>query len=276
MSNNASKNWCFTLNNYTPEELSSTQAFAQLSCDYLIYGVELGENLTPHLQGYFQLKDRIRIDGLKRLFNPRAHLEKALGTALQNRKYCSKDRQFLEFGTIKTQGGRSDLQALGRSILTGTTVADIAESDPEAYIRYHRGLSKLADLQIKPRNFKTEVLWYYGPTGTGKSKLAHEENPTAYWKDPTNKWWDGYEGEDVIIDDFRRDFCTFAALLRLFDRYPLTIEYKGGTTQFRSKRIVITSPKSPEDTWEGRTEEDLQQLLRRITLVKFFSPNPIF
>jgi hypothetical protein len=41
-----------------------------------------------------------------------------------------------------------------------------------------------------------------------------------------------------------------------------------------AKRIFISTPKSPEDTWEGRTEEDLQQLLRRIeTIIHFKSLN---
>jgi len=131
------------------------------------------------------------------------------------------------------------------------------------------------ELHSSARSFKTEVYWYYGPTGTGKSRAANVEAPHAYWKSPVDKWWDGYSGqEDVIVDDYRRDLCTFATLLRLFDRYPLRVEYKGGSCEFRSKRIFITSPKSPKDTWtEGekpRTDEDIQQLLRRITKIVHF------
>uniref|UniRef100_UPI004048ADC4 RNA helicase domain-containing protein n=1 Tax=Polynucleobacter sp. TaxID=2029855 RepID=UPI004048ADC4 len=95
---------------------------------------------------------------------------------------------------------------------------------------------------------------------------AHELSPKAYWKPPTTKWWDGYDGEsDIIIDDYRRDFCTFADLLRLLDRYPLQVEVKGGTINFNAKRIFITTPKSIENTWEGRTAEDIDQLKRRVT-----------
>lgn len=131
-------------------------------------------------------------------------------------------------------------------------------------------------LYSRKRDFKTEVFWYHGSTGGGKSRRAAEENPGAYWKNPTTKWWDGYQQEDcVIIDDYRRDFCTFAELLRLFDRYPLTVESKGGSTQFYSRKIVITTPRDPRSTWVGRSDEDIGQLLRRIdSIVLIGDPVP--
>lgn len=79
----------------------------------------------------------------------------------------------------------------------------------------------------------------------------------------------------MIIDDYRTDFCKFHTLLNLLDRYPFQVEVKGGTLQFRPKRIFITCPKRPEDIWASRTEEDLAQLLRRITEVKCFDPDPV-
>lgn len=108
-------------------------------------------------------------------------------------------------------------------------------------------------------------------TGTGKSRKAFEQYPQAYYKMPTTKWWDGYDRHEVVVvDDYRTNMCTFGELLRLFDRYPLLVELKGGTVNFLAKTIVITTPKSPRETWEGRCEEDLQQLLRRIEHVVHF------
>lgn len=269
------KYYCFTLNNYVPADMEFIEQSSHLYT-YACYGVELGEGGTPHLQGYVQMANKVRITWLKKNFLQRAHYEVSRGTPTEASDYCKKDGRFFEFGTITVQGQRRDLEKIGAAIVGGESVSKLAASDPAMYIKYHKGLRALEQTTVKPRNFKTKVYWYYGATGTGKSKKASEEHPDAYWKDPTSKWWDGYEGEDVIIDDYRRDFCTFASLLRLFDRYPLQLEYKGGTTQFRSKVIVVTTPKDPRATWEGRSEEDIEQLLRRIEVVEEFGENPVY
>ena len=82
------KNWCFTLNNYTDQEL---QQLKELDCAYIIIGKETGENETPHLQGYVQFERKIRFNQAKRAIGNRAHIEKARGTAERNKEYCAKD-----------------------------------------------------------------------------------------------------------------------------------------------------------------------------------------
>lgn len=270
-----SRNYVFTLNNYTDSEVAHVASFAAEHCGYLVYGCELGDSNTPHLQGYLQLVNKNRITWLKKRLSKRAHFEVARGTPDEASSYCKKDLKFVEFGTLVRAGQRRDLEVLAKEVAGGKSMLEVSQSDPVHFVRYHKGLTALANTLITPRDWKTQVIWYWGPTGSGKSRLAKELTTTkttrAYWKNPTNKWWDGYEGQaDVIIDDYRRDLCTFADLLRLFDRYPMNVEVKGGTTEFRSYRIFITSPKSPEDTWTGRTEEDLAQLMRRIDEVKYF------
>lgn len=45
-----SKHWCFTLNNWTVEELEQIEQIVQQCCDKWIIGKEVGEEGTPHLQ----------------------------------------------------------------------------------------------------------------------------------------------------------------------------------------------------------------------------------
>lgn len=91
MSSAYAKRWCFTLNNPTDAESESLRASADQYA-FLIFGREIGAAGTPHLQGYFELRERKRITGCKKLPGlARAHFEVARGTAGESIAYCSKE-----------------------------------------------------------------------------------------------------------------------------------------------------------------------------------------
>lgn len=90
--------WCFTLNNWTEEELSSIVPICKTECSKYIIGKEVGEEGTPHLQGFLKFKNKKRPKGL---FNTnRIHWEKAKGTDKQNFDYCSKEGNFFFLGFL--------------------------------------------------------------------------------------------------------------------------------------------------------------------------------
>ena len=73
--------------------------------------------------------------------------------------------------------------------------------------------------------------FFYVKTGSGKTRTAFEEFPKIYTP-LSYKWWEGYEGQtEVLIDDFRKDWCKFHELLKLLDRYPFKVEAKGSHHQ---------------------------------------------
>lgn len=282
------RNWTFTLNNYADEDRERIdREFGAGSIKYVIYQPERGAEGTPHLQGYIIFANARTLGGVRSIFGGRAHWERAVASIEANISYCTKEStrdSSAGFAVVERgvrsdhrgagsgRGHRTDLDRVSESVRNGATLAEIAEDYPKEIILHARGISTLQALYAKRRAAPPSVYWFYGPTGSGKSRLANEESPDAYWKDPCSQWWDGYDGtSDIIIDDYRRDFCTFASLLRLFDRYPLKVQCKGGYVTINAKRIYITTPKCIEETWEGRTAEDLAQLTRRVTEQRYFS-----
>jgi len=268
----------FTINNYSYADVAHLlQSYESGKLTYLVFQRECGSEGTPHIQGYAVSKDSRSLSSWKSVVGDRAHIERANGSAKQNRDYCTKEEtriegtEFEERGSITKQGLRTDLEQVYSLVKEGASEREICEADPANFIKFSTGIKRALLLHQERRGWKTTVFWWYGSTGTGKSALAAERFPEAYWKPGGTKWWDGYDGQaDVIIDDYRRDLCTFSELLRLLDRYPLIVENKGGSNQFLARNLVITTPRSPRDTWESRTNEDLAQLERRIDEVRLF------
>jgi len=274
---------CFTLNNFTDPELTFLRANVDNgSFKYIVYQQERGAAGTPHLQGYAQRPNPTTLATWKTLISPRIHVEVSRGTAQQNREYCTKDADripgtlIVESGEIPVAGERKDLTALVEAAKDSSkSLTDIIDEHGADFLRYHRGISAIRAAYAAPRDFKSRIFWFYGSTGSGKTRAAHEIAPGAYWKSARDNWWCGYDPSthtDVIIDEYRGDFSKFAFLLSLFDRYPLIVQYKGGAANFRARRIFVTSPKDPRSTWESRNDEDLQQLLRRIECIVEFLP----
>lgn len=265
----------FTLNNYSDNDIewfNITDIFK-----YVCYGREVGENLTPHLQGYFEFPNgnRKSLNACVKYLQDngcpsKPHLEIAMGTASQAIKYCEKDGVFWEKGDRpKGQGKRSDIDDATDILSNGGSLQEVALSHPAVFVKFHKGLKEYQMITSKKRMWKTEVYWLWGPTGSGKSRWAWNTYPDAYMKQGTTKWWCGYLDQDtVIIDDFRPNKeMPFNFILNLFDRYPLLLETKGGQVQCLFKTIVLTCPYSPDQMlghleWVGM--EQGNQLKRRI------------
>lgn len=267
------RGWCVTLNNYTEAELASLTRADQPQVRYWIVGREVGEGGTPHLQGYVYFHNAKTMAQTKAYVGERAHLERSAGSGPENRAYCSKDGNFTEHGELPSQGSRTDIAAVKKAILIDDRPlpAVIMECSGYQSMRTAELLDKYKPMKQRE---PPEVVWIWGATGTGKSRYCWEKMGTEdTWVSSKDlRWWQGYSGQrNVILDDFRADFCKFHELLRILDRYPYQVEYKGGSTYLRATRIYITSAWPPENIY--KTIEDISQLSRRITKVIHLLPD---
>lgn len=267
------KNWCFT--NYVLD--TDYESWQGLGAVYVCWGVEKCPTTDKvHHQGYVEWVKNVSLGKTDRSFLKKLgntiHWEKRKGTADQAIKYCEKEGDFHEFGVrpSKEQGKRTDLDTVKEMIKQGAPMAKIV--DECSSYQGIRMAEKLKEYTEVKRNWKPEVYWYYGPTGCGKTKRAVEEAGEDYWMSGRDlRWWQGYDGhEHVVIDDFRGDFCKLHELLRILDRYPYTVEVKGGSRQLLARKIWITCPVKPEEVY--KSTEDIGQLLRRITKVENLDP----
>jgi hypothetical protein len=251
------RSWCFTLNNYTDEHLEKLGA---LECKYIVYGKEVGANGTPHLQGYVTFKDPIpKKRAIKRLRG--AHVSVAKGNALQNYEYCTKDGAFTERGTRPLTANEKGAKGTEywEGIKAAAVSGDLDQVDAKTYVNMYRTLVSIKkDHMSKPAPLaSTTGEWWYGPSGTGKSRLARETYPDAYIKG-SNKWWDGYRGEaTVIIEDLDKfNVAMGGDLKRWCDHYSFPAEVKGGGMNIRPKKIIMTSQYKIDEIWDDQATQD--------------------
>jgi len=277
MSNPQAKNWCLTLNNYTEDEYSNLINVLEDQGHYWIAGREVGEGGTPHLQCFVSFKGRKYFNAVRHLLGSRFHCEIARGTALQNRRYCSKDGDFREGGEPPQEGrkkrDRDDLARAFRLAVGGGVqgITEFSEDNPGTwYFSGHNLLRNSLTLMVPVERPEINVKWLYGAPGVGKSREAHAKLPDAYIKEPRTKWWNGYINQKtVIIDDFGPGGIDINHLLRWFDRYKCLVENKGGMLPLVADTFIVTSNFEPSGIfkWGDELHPQLPALMRRIELI---------
>lgn len=264
------KHWCFTLNNYTSDEKDALAALVPEHASYLVYGEEVGENGTPHLQGFVSFSVRRVATTVKRFIGRRAHIEVARGSPAQAANYCKKDGAFSEFGTLpQGRGARSDLQQVQQAIKGGATKTEIRDNFFGTYLRYERAINNYINELQEVRSWITEVIVYWGKTGVGKTRQVYQfHSREVVYAHPGEQWFDGYNRHPVVLfDDFNGSEFKLAYLLKLLDRYPMQVPVKGGYVNWVPRKIFITSNKDPDLWYPNAFDEHRNALKRRLTTV---------
>ena len=136
---------CFTINNYSDLDVTMCrEAVGQCGIKYIIFGKEVGEQGTPHLQGYMQT-NHDKFDRFKHRFGRGIHLEKQKGSSDEARDYCKKEGDWVEFGQYEhiagrkeRQGKRKDLEEVHELVKSGKTYDEICETHFDTCAKYSR------------------------------------------------------------------------------------------------------------------------------------------
>lgn len=259
----AARGWCFTLNNYVESDF---QILRDASLDYVIVGREVGDQGTPHLQGYIYHAAKKSLKQLKRLL-PRAHWEESKGTAQQNIVYCSKQNNFHEYGVrpaSPTEKGARGAEKIA-SMWALAKKGKFEELPPQNIKTWEYIHQKYNTAPVDRPVLKN--LWIQGPSGCGKSSWIRSQEIEFYNK-PMSKWWDGYNNEEmVVLDDFDPAHGKFLGyFLKIWaDHYAFNAEVKGGMLKIRPGIVCITSQYCIADCFED--EKTVEAVSRRFEVV---------
>lgn len=252
---------CWTLYDY---EQYIPQLEAE-QCRYIVYGREIcPDTKRPHLQGYIYYNTERSLSAFSKKYG-NMHVEKQWSTPLHASNYCKEDGDYTERGELPTQGKRTDWAKAVEDLKT-KDITEVIEEQPQL-LPAQRALREYKNLLLKPKHRDVTVIVLYGEAGTGKTRYAYDNYPDIYSK-PRGEWWDGYTGQKTILLDDYYGYLPYCELLRVLDRYPYQVPYKGGFTQAQWDTVIITSNKPPNQWYQTGLTPALRRRLKKTLLVE--------
>lgn len=280
------KHWCCTI---YPDSYPSQDRY-ESDLNKLERAVEwavLGNETCPttqrcHVQGYCIFVKKVRLATLKKTYHTTIHWERAKGSPSQNWEYCTKeDKNPTEFGEkpeFKDNGERE--KARWGENLQLARQGQFDTMDPQILLTHYRNVKAIrADAVNTGNNLEATCgVWMYGVAGSGKSHYAREfysaANGWRIYLKGCNKWFDGYEDEEVVLmDDISpcedgHDHPLRHHIKLWTDKYPFAAEVKGGCFRsIRPKVVVFTSNYKWDEVFLNPKDHDAFK--RRFKVIHF-------
>ncbi len=292
------RRWCLTLN---AVQGVLAEPFVQLpeGARYLVFQEEVGAAGTHHFQGYIEFETRIVLQTVKRrLESSTVHLSWAIANADVNTKYCSKccsacfaakksgafgedpdcercDRKAgpWRFGEPITQGQRTRKETFDAIRQDG--FAAVLIEAPETLCGIHCVAEKFDAAIRKQRRAELgfnppEIRVYTGKSGCGKSKAAFAlcGYKDTYKLAPVGSkdklWFQGYEGEKVVLIEEFTSNVPITQLNDWFDGHPTTLPVKFSHAISEVELWILCSNKEPFEWYPYVDQRIRDALFRRI------------
>lgn len=282
MSRIRSNRVCFTVNNYTLRDLELCQLFAaQDGVTYFIAAQEIGENGTPHIQGFAHVNEDPKKCGLNywksRLpFSNAAHYSNAKGSDEANQAYCSKDDgggPYISTGCPAPP--ETDVFAAIMSDCHTLSVGEILLKYPRFGLMYYSNIKNLVEqfqhptmdaklAKLRPwqdivmdklkNQSERKILFVVDiDGGKGKSVLTkHIFTSEDTWMCQGGKINDlmfAFVPAEYVIFDMARcnntDYYPWNFMENLKNGWFTSTKYKGGMKVFKSPKIVVFMNEDP-------------------------------
>ena len=233
--------------------------------------LEEGAGGFRHWQLVASFDKQVRLAVVRRIF--KGHWEPTRSDAAREYVWKPETRiegtQF-EFGIAPFRRNQpTDWESVRTQAISG----DITQIPADVYIRCYNQLKRIVQDNQQPIACVRVVKVFWGVTGSGKSHRAWDQAGLhAYGKDPRTKWWCGYRGQaNVVLDEFRGDIAI-SHMLRWLDRYPVSVETKGGSVPLAATSLWITSNIDPRQWYPDLDPGTLDALMRRLEVTHFSVP----
>ncbi len=228
----AKDTWFFTFNNYDTESIEYLQiVFNGLKAKY-IFGEEVGDSGTPHLQGNIKLPKRKRLSALVKI-DPRIHWE----PTRNNDKaitYCQKDSKVYTNMRLEKYG------------------------NPYKDVVWRPWQKRVLDI-IKSEPDDRSIYWFWEPTGNvGKSYITRylmkKENALIcggkagdIFHQVAKRLEDGFDIKIAIMDIPRTymGFISYQAIESLKNGFIISGKYEGGQYDFGQCHVICFANEEP-------------------------------
>ena len=266
--NPQSRKWMLTINN--PKDCGldhdGMTALLSLFCpDYFCLADEIATTGTFHTHIFIYAKSPVRFTTLKNRF-PTAHIEKAFGSAKDNRDYIRKEGKWLddakaetsvegsfyEFGTIPSEVEERDpkMYRLLQNVKDGLSTTEIIDEVPSfAFKSKDIDILREAYLAEKYRiqNRVLTVTYLFGASGTGKTSGIFKKHPASEicritdYNGKNGIRFDAYHGQDVLVFEEFNSQIPIEAMLNYLDVYPLMLPARYNDRTACYTKVYITS-----------------------------------
>lgn len=301
--NTQSRKWSLVINNPLEAGLDHAairEILHRFSPAYFCMADEIATTGTYHTHIFLYSPSPMRFGTLKNRF-PTAHLEKAYGSARDNRDYITKSGKwaetdksetsvpgtFEEWGDLPTEKEEAspDKYRLLQSLREGMTPLEAVEDNPDRF--YHYREIETVRQSILEDTYSTimrqvEVTYLFGASGTGKTRgIFERHNPKSICRitdygGKNGVRFDSYRGQEVLVFEEFHSQIPISAMLNYLDIYPIMLPARYNDRVACYTTVYLTSNVPLEAQYQDIQRYQLETwyaFLRRIHNVIEYLPD---